>query len=123
MKNKNNYARILGATALIAGLAVGPAVVTTARAGETATTRPVGLFSSKKEITGRVSAKTDGSLTVGTTLLSVSSSTTITKGGQAIKLSDIAVGDPVRVTASPGENNVLQALSIEVMAGAGGPAS
>ncbi len=114
MKNTHNLGKILISTACLTCLAVGLSTVAVG-AKEAAKAQPAGWFSSKKDITGAVTAKSAASLTVDDKVVMVSASTPITKEGQTIKLADIQVGDHVRVTATKGKNDMLVASSIEVV--------
>ena len=66
-----------------------------------------------RTVTGKITAKSDTSLSIGDTKISLTTTTNFTKGGAAIKLEDINVGDQVRVTTSAGDP--LQAVAVEVV--------
>lgn len=102
----------VGLTLLTAGFS--PA--TTAKAEETLPAKSAGLLSSSnQDINGTVTAKTATSLTVGGTTVAITDSTAITKGGEAIKLDGLQVGDHVKVVATPMAGGALRAVSVEVV--------
>ena len=115
MKNTHNLIKLLLGVICLSGLTAGLAVATTGNTNESARAQPVGLFNNKKDLSGAVTAKIETSLTVNNTVILVTDATTIMKGGQAIKLADVQVGDHVKVTASKGDNDMLTANSIEIL--------
>lgn len=68
-------------------------------------------------LSGQVGAKTDTTLTVEGQALQVTSTTTITKGGQMIKIEDIQVGDKVSASTLKRADGKLQAVTITVTPG------
>ncbi len=66
-------------------------------------------------VSGRVTAKTDTSLSVEDRLVQVMSTTVITKKGLPIRLADIGIGETVRATTVRGLVGSTQAATIEVI--------
>lgn len=70
----------------------------------------------QESISGKVSAKSDTSLTVDGKLITVSVGTSFTKDGKSIAIGEVQKGDQVKVKVSKGTDGSLQALSVEVLA-------
>jgi hypothetical protein len=66
-------------------------------------------------IHGKVTAKSDASLTVDAKVVTTNPTTSIMKEGKPITIGDVQVGDKVRVAVSKGSDGSLQAISVEVM--------
>lgn len=69
-----------------------------------------------ESIQGKVSAKTDSSLTVDGKAIIVTANTSYLKEGKPITLADIQTGDQVKVSASMRTDGSLEALSVMVLA-------
>lgn len=69
----------------------------------------------QETIQGKVSAKSDISLTVDGKTIAVSVGTSFTKNGKAVTIGDVQKGDRVKVKASKGTDGSLQAVSVEVL--------
>jgi hypothetical protein len=70
----------------------------------------------RESIQGKVSAKTDISLTVDGRAIAVTANTTFMKEGKPIALADVQTGDQVKVSASMRTDGSLEALSVVVLA-------
>lgn len=70
---------------------------------------------SQNKIQGKVSAKTDGAITVNYQAIKVNATTAISKGGTPAKIDDLSVGDKVAVTTTRDADGKQQAVSIEVL--------
>jgi hypothetical protein len=69
----------------------------------------------RESIHGKVSAKSDTSLTVDGKVIMTTAVTAVMKDGKPLTIGDITVGDKVKVSASKGTDGSLQAVSVEVM--------
>jgi uncharacterized protein DUF5666 len=67
-------------------------------------------------IQGKVTAKTDSSVTVDAKTVSTTATTVVSKNGKPGTLADVNIGDKVKVMAKKGDDGGLQALMIEVSA-------
>jgi ribosomal protein S1 len=72
-------------------------------------------------IQGKVTAKTDSTVTVDAKMVATSPTTAVSKNGKAATLADVNIGDKVKVTAKKSEDGGLQAVMIEVSAKPGDP--
>lgn len=79
-------------------LAALPALAQTTQPTTPAPAAPVVIVG--KNVSGKVDAKTDTTLTVGGRLVSISSSTTFSKAGASIGSGDIKVGNKVNIVTS-----------------------
>jgi hypothetical protein len=70
----------------------------------------------RESVQGKVSAKTDSSLTVDGKSIIVTANTSYLKEGKPITLADIQTGDQVKVSASMRTDGSLEALSVMVLA-------
>ena len=70
----------------------------------------------RDSIQGKVSAKSDSSLTVDGKAIAVTANTSYMKEGKPITLADIQTGDQVKVSASMRTDGSLEALSVVVLA-------
>src|SRR2546422_879676 len=68
----------------------------------------------REAIQGKVSAKSAESLTVDGKVISTTPTTAFMKDGKPITLSDVQVGDKVKVAAAKGTDGSLQAVLVEV---------
>jgi len=69
----------------------------------------------RESVRGKVSAKTEASLTVDGKTIATTGGTSFMKDGKAASLSDVQVGDQVRVAATKATDGSLQAVMVEVM--------
>ena len=69
----------------------------------------------RETIQGKVSAKTDSSLTVDGKVIATTAATAFTKEGKPITLSDVQVGDKVKVTASKEGDGTWRAIAVEIL--------
>jgi hypothetical protein len=74
------------------------------------------VVADRELIHGKVTSKSDASLTVDAKMVTTSTTTSIMKEGKPITIGDVQVGDKVRVAVSKGSDGSLQAISVEVMA-------
>jgi co-chaperonin GroES (HSP10) len=96
--------------------ALAPLVFLTVEANSVALPQPGAARASDREtIQGKISAKSDTSLTVDGKVIAVTGATSFTRNGKAITISDVQSGDQVKVTASKGTDGSLQAVSVEVL--------
>ena len=65
-------------------------------------------------IQGKVTAKTDNTVTVDAKMVATTPTTAVSKNGKAGTLADVNIGDKVKVTAKKGDDGGLQAVMIEV---------
>ena len=72
-------------------------------------------FIDRESVSGKVSAKTEASLTVDGKTIATTASTSFMKEGKAVTLSDVQVGDQVRIAATKTTEGSLQAVMVEVM--------
>jgi hypothetical protein len=80
-----------------------------------------GVAYDQDSIQGKVTAKTDSSVTVDAKMVATSATTAVSKNGKPASLSDVNIGDKVKVTAKKGDDGGLQAVMIEVSAKPGDP--
>lgn len=73
-------------------------------------------FVDRESVAGKVSAKTEASLTVDGKNIATTDGTSFMKEGKAVTLSDVQVGDQVRIAATKTTDGSLQAVMVEVMA-------
>ena len=73
-------------------------------------------FVDREFVAGKVSAKTEASLTVDGKSIATTDGTSYLKEGKAVTLSDVQVGDQVRIAATKTTDGSLQAVMVEVMA-------
>ena len=106
---KNHLLRSAGLAGLIAAVLAAAPLSVLAQAASTAAPVPaapapaapaVDASRVTKNVSGKVEAKTDTTLTVGGRIVSISSSTTFAKAGAAIGSGDIKVGDKVNIVTS-----------------------
>ena len=71
---------------------------------------------STESVQGKVSAKTDSTITVDGKAITVTANTTYMKEGKPITLADVQTGDQVKVSASMRTDGSLEALSVVVLA-------
>jgi len=69
-----------------------------------------------ESVQGKVSAKTDSSLTVDGKAIVVTANTSYMKEGKPITLADVQAGDQVKVSASMRTDGSLEALTVVVLA-------
>jgi hypothetical protein len=69
----------------------------------------------RESILGSVSAKTGSSLTVSGKTIATTVGSAFIRDGRAVELSDIQVGDKVKVVASKGPDDTWRADSVEVV--------
>lgn len=72
-------------------------------------------FVDRESVAGKVSAKTDASLTVDGRNVATTEGTSFMKEGKSVTLSDVQVGDQVRIAATKTNDGSLQAVMVEVM--------
>jgi uncharacterized protein DUF5666 len=72
-------------------------------------------FLDRESVSGKVSAKTEASLTVDGKTIATTAGTSFMKEGKAVTLSDVQVGDRVRIAATKTTEGSLQAVMVEVM--------
>ena len=112
MKSTNQLIEL----SLCAVCALAPGALLTVGADTSAFLRAESTVVSDRElIHGKVTAKSDASLTVDGRVVTTSSGTSVMKEGKPITIGDVQVGDKVRVAASKGTDGSLQAVSVEVM--------
>jgi hypothetical protein len=113
MKNNTLKPALLGliiASALVAVPMVAQSTPTDPSAPAPAPAKPDNRLT--KNISGKVTAKTDTSLTVDGRTVSLTSATTFSKGGASIGSADVSVGDSINiVTTDDGQ----VAVSVDVM--------
>jgi hypothetical protein len=68
------------------------------------------------KVTGKITRKTNSAIAVGGKMIALNPATTLTKGGEAITLQDLNIGDQVSVVVAQTDNGDLQAVTIEVVA-------
>ena len=73
-------------------------------------------FVERESVQGKVSAKTDSSLTVDGKAIVVTASTSYMKEGKPITLADVQTGDQIKVSTSMRTDGSLEALSVVVLA-------
>lgn len=112
MKSSLQFKNIIRGSFGMLLLAVGLAMATTVKADESSPAVP---SSAASTVSGTVSAKSDMSLTVGSTTVTVTETTAIMKGGESIELDGVNVGDEVKVTAHHADDGSMAAVSIEVV--------
>ncbi len=104
----------LTSLALSAAFIVGVSAVTLQAAPET------GLATSaaydQDSIQGKITAKTDSSVTVDARTIATTATTAVSKNGKPGTLADVNIGDKVKVTAKKGDDGGMQAVMIEVSA-------
>jgi hypothetical protein len=69
-----------------------------------------------ESVQGKLSAKTDSSLTVDGKTIAVTANTSFMKAGKPITLADVQTGDQVKVSASMKTDGSLEALTVVVLA-------
>jgi hypothetical protein len=69
----------------------------------------------RQSIEGRVSAKSDTTLTVNGKVIAITATTSFMKGDKSILAADVQNGDNVKVMASRGTDGPLVAESVEVL--------
>jgi hypothetical protein len=69
----------------------------------------------RESVNGKVSAKTEASLTVDGKMVATTAGTSFMKEGKAVTLGDVQVGDQVRIAATKTSEGSLQAVMVEVM--------
>ena len=69
----------------------------------------------RESVSGKLSAKTEASLTVDGKTVVTTAGTSFVKEGKAVDLSDVHVGDQVRIAATKATDGSLQAVMVEVM--------
>ena len=72
-------------------------------------------------IQGKITAKTDTTVTVDAKMVATTATTAVSKNGKPGTLADVNIGDKVKVTAKKSEDGGLQAVMIEVSAKPGDP--
>lgn len=104
----------------ITGLALGVALVLGSAALALQATQEAspayGAAYDQDSIQGKVTAKTDSSVTVDAKMVATSATTAVSKNGKPGSLSDVNIGDKVKVTAKKSDDGGLQAVMIEVSA-------
>ncbi len=68
----------------------------------------------QNKVSGKVTAKSDDSLTVDGQTIVVTRSSTLTKAGSPVKIGDLNVGDKVTVSTIKGADGKLLAVTVEV---------
>jgi hypothetical protein len=97
--------------------ALAPVSLLTLKANPTEPSPSVSIrLADRQSVEGKVSAKTDSSLTVDGKTIAVTGSTSYMKEGKPITLADIQTGDQVKVSASMRTDGSLEALSVIVLA-------
>jgi hypothetical protein len=70
----------------------------------------------RQSIEGRISAKSDTTITVNGKVIAITATTSFMKAGKSILATDVQNGDKVKVMASRGTDGPLVAESVEVLA-------
>jgi co-chaperonin GroES (HSP10) len=70
----------------------------------------------RQSIEGRISAKSDTTITVNGKVVAITATTSFMKAGKSILATDVQNGDNVKVMASRGTDGPLVAESVEVLA-------
>ncbi len=83
--------------------------------GKQAATPPSGRAADRESVQGKVSAKTEASLTVDGKVITTTGATAFMKDGKPITISDVQVGDKVKVGATKVTDGSLQAVMVEVL--------
>ena len=69
----------------------------------------------RETVQGKVSAKTDSSLTVDGKVIGTTVATAFVKDGKPITISEVQLGAKVKVVASKESDGSLQAITVEVL--------
>jgi co-chaperonin GroES (HSP10) len=70
----------------------------------------------RQSIEGRLTAKSDTTITVNGKVIAITATTSFMKAGKSILATDVQTGDNVKVIASRGTDGPLVAESVEVLA-------
>jgi hypothetical protein len=76
----------------------------------------LGAAYDQDSIQGKVTAKTDNTVTVDAKMVATTPTTAVSKNGKPGTLADVNIGDKVKVTAKKSDDGGLQAVMIEVSA-------
>lgn len=71
------------------------------------------VTASETSVSGKITEKTSRAITVSGQSIAVTSATSITKGGERVKLEDLKVGDRVSVSTIKTEDGRILAVTVE----------
>src|ERR1043166_5770264 len=103
--------------ASVGALSLGADQTRSGQGGSASDLKPFTRVSDREFVQGKVSAKTDSTLTVDGKVIATTAATAVMKDGKPITTTDVHVGDKVKVAASKTADGSLQAVTVEVLGG------